>query len=108
MWNVCQEQLIDNPSFINWLSSKLSMRCYHFNNYFKKAKENGFTENRGKSGLSNETKHEIYNMWINHSINSTDSQNGRTQIRINEESYIKRYGTNLKNSQVLVEEKLKI
>lgn len=49
-----------------------------------------------------------YNMWINHSINSTDSWNGRTQIRINEESYIKRYDTNLKNSQVLVEEKLKI
>ena len=28
LWNVCGEQLIDNPSFINWLGSKLSIRCY--------------------------------------------------------------------------------
>ena len=103
MWNVCGELLIDNPSVINWLGSKLSIRCYRFNDYFKKAKENGFTENRGKSGLSNKTKQEIYNMWINHSINSTDSPNGRNQVRMNKESYIKRYGTNLKNDQVVAE-----
>ena len=42
-------------------------------------------------------------MWINHSINSTDSPNGRNQVRMNKESYIKRYGTNLKNDQVVVE-----
>ena len=45
-------------------------------------------------------------MWINHNINSTDGRNGKNQVRMNKESYIKRYGTNLKNDQVVVEEKL--
>jgi len=97
---VCSEQLIDEPDFVSWLSSKLDIRCYRLKEYLKKAKENNFEENRGRSALSKMTKQKIYDMWIQNSINSTDGRNGRNQVSMNKESYIKKYGTDLVNEEV--------
>ena len=76
--------MIEDPDFFNWLSSEFNIWSHCFIDYVKKAKENSFKEERGRSGLSNILKQEIFDMWISDSINSADGSNGRniSELRI--------------------------
>ena len=71
----------------------------------KKAKENSFKEKKGRSGLSNILKQEIFDMWISNSINSTDGCNGRNIVCLNKDSYLKKCGPDIQSKEIVIEEK---
>ena len=106
LYQVCEEELIEDLDFLNWLSSELNIRSHHFIDYVKKAKENSFKEKTGRSDLSNVLKLEIFEMWISNSINLTDGRNGRNIVCLNKDSYLKKYGPDIQSKEVLLKKRL--
>ena len=84
LYQVCGEELIEDPDFLKWISSESNIQSHRFIDYVKQAKENSFQEKRGRSGFSNILKQEIFDMWVSNSINSTDGHS-RSIVCLNKE-----------------------
>ena len=60
-------------------------------------------ETRGRNALPLETLQQIYDLWIEHSIPSTDGRNGRNMINLSKRKYIEQYGSQ-ENKDIVMEQ----
>ena len=107
LYAVCGEELLVNDErFSVWLCGRLDVQHKHarFITYIRKAIENKFIETRGRNPLSPEFKQNIYDIWLENSIPSTDGRNGRNIVSIAKEQFQQKFGS--VNSSVHLEEKL--
>ena len=83
------------------LAKGLDIRTYRLQASLNKCKSSNFAERRGRHIFKK--RQLVYDMWIDHSIPSTDGRNGRNIITISKRHFLP--FTNL-NQKVLIEEKV--
>ena len=96
---------LENPDFVNWLASRLAIRHFRFVSALEKWRRQEYQDPRRRSSLSDETRQQIYDMWLKNSIPSTDARNGRNIVRLSKKNYLQSYGQ-LENKDVVIEEKV--
>ena len=82
---------IDDPYFQKWLSSSLGLiysRFIHQHNFWK---EKEYIETRGRKGLSDELRQEIYDEWKINSIFSPVHRDGRDTVKMRTLHHLKEY-----------------
>ena len=83
------------------LAKSLDIRTYRLQASLNKCKSSNFAERRGRHIFKK--RQLVYDIWIDHSIPSTDGRNGRNIITISKRHFLP--FTNL-NQKVLIEEKV--
>ena len=87
MNKIFKDKMTD-PSFLSWLGSKLNIRTSIFLIYVANWRDRNFKETRGTANSTDDKlKREIFDTWIENSINSTDGHNGRNLISISKSKY---------------------
>ena len=77
-----------DPRFLSWLASKLNIRTSKFLIYVANWRDHNFKETRGTgNSIDDELKQEIFDTWVENSINSTDGRNGRNLVSISKSKY---------------------
>ena len=64
----------------------------------------GCEETRGRKNLSGEIRQSVYDIWIEHSVNSTDGRNGKNTVKITNLQYLRLY-SGLNNENIKIEER---
>ena len=91
-----------DPSFLSWLASKLNIRTSRFLIYVANWRDRNFKETRGTgNSIDDELKQEIFDTWVENSINSTDGRNGRNLVNISKSKYNELFH-NIENKTVSV------
>ena len=79
---------MSDPSFLSWLASKLNIWTSRFFIYVANWGDHSFKETRGTANsIDDELKQEIFDTWVENSINSTDGRNGRNLVSISKSKY---------------------
>ena len=87
MNKIFKDKMTD-PSFLSWLASKLNIRTSRFLIYVANWRDRNFKETRGTANsIDDELKQEIFDTWVENSINSTDGRNGRNLVSISKSKY---------------------
>ena len=87
MNKIFKDKMTD-PSFLSWLASKLNIRTSRFFIYVANWRDHNFKETRGTANsIDDELKQEIFDTWVENSINSTDGRNGRNLVSISKSKY---------------------
>ena len=93
---------MNDPSFLSWLASKLNIRTSRFLIYVANWRDRNFKETRGTANsIDDELKQEIFDTWVENSINSTDGRNGRNLVSISKSKYNELFN-NIENKTVSV------
>ena len=93
---------MNDPSFLSWLASKLNIRTSRFFIYVANWRDRNFKETRGTANsIDDELKQEIFDTWVENSINSTDGRNGRNLVSISKSKYNELFN-NIENKTVSV------
>ena len=101
MNKIFKDKMID-PSFLSWLASKLNIRTSRFLIYVANWRDRNFKETRGTANsIDDELKQEIFDTWVENSINSTDGRNGRNLVSISKSKYNELFN-NIENKTVSV------
>ena len=101
MNKIFKDKMID-PSFLSWLASKLNIRTSRFLIYVANWRDRNFKETRGTANsIDDELKQEIFDTWVENSINSTDGRNGRNLVSISKSKYSELFN-NIENKTVSV------
>ena len=91
-----------DPSFLSWLASKLNIRASRFFIYVVNWRDRNFKETRGTANsIDDELKQEIFDIWVENSINSTDGCNGRNLVSISKSKYNELFH-NMENKMISV------
>ena len=64
----------------------------------------GCEETRGRKNLSGEIRQSVYDIWIEHSVNSTDGRNGKNTVKITNLQYL-RLCSDLNNENIKIEKR---
>ena len=87
MNKIFKDKMTD-PSFLSSLPSKLNIRTSRFFIYVANWRDHNFKETRGTANsIDDELKQEIFDTWVENSINSTDGRNGRNLVSISKSKY---------------------
>ena len=101
MNKIFKDKMTD-PSFLSWLASKLNIRTSRFLIYVANWRDRNFKETRGTANsIDDELKQEIFDTWVENSINSTDGRNGRNLVSISKSKYNELFN-NIENKTVSV------
>ena len=101
MSKIFKDKLTD-PSFLSWLASKLNIRTSRFLIYVANWRDRNFKETRSTANsIDDELKQEIFDTWVENSINSTDRRNGRNLVSISKSKYNELFH-NIENKMVSV------
>ena len=93
---------MNDPSFLSWLASKLNIRTSRFLIYVANWRDRNFKETRGTANsIDDELKQEIFDTWVENSINSTNGRNGRNLVSISKSKYNELFN-NIENKTVSV------
>ena len=101
MNKIFKDKMTD-PSFLSWLASKLNIRTSRFLIYVANWRDRNFKETRGTANsIDDELKQEIFDTWVENSINSTNGRNGRNLVSISKSKYNELFN-NIENKTVSV------
>ena len=64
----------------------------------------GCEETRGRKNLSGKIRQSVYDIRIEHSVNSTDGRNGKNTVKITNLQYLRLY-SGLNNENIKIEER---
>ena len=107
MNKIFKDKMTD-PSFLTWLASKLNIQPSRFLIYVANWRDRNFKETRGTANsIDDELKQEIFDTWVENSINSTDGRNGRNLVSISKSKYNELFN-NIENKTVSVNVVMKI
>ena len=103
LYNIYGDDLLTCDLTLSWLAKQLCVvkriRIYNVVNNWLAA----LPETRGRNALPLETLQQIYDLWIEHSIPSTDGRNGRNMINLSKRKYIEQYGSQ-ENKDIVMEQ----
>ena len=75
-------------SFLSWIASKLNIQTSRFFIFVANWRDRNFKETRSTANsIDDELKQEIFDTWVENSINSTDGRNGRNLVSISKSKY---------------------
>ena len=99
-----QDRLVD-PSFLHFLAKQLCANYSNFKRSIRTWLDGGMNfRKRGQKPLSQYDRQVVYDIWIEHSVTSTDNRKDRSIVQISKLEYLKRYD-GIEHKTVHLEEK---
>ena len=84
------------------MAGKLEIRHHRFAKCVAKRRENKFRETRGRQEQL-EIRQKVNDTWLKNAINSTNSRNGRSMVRLSKRNFLQQYGA-IKHTDIVIEE----